>query len=58
MRTNLNHRPTHVEIEVEDEFMTHSIGLSSGDHHQIFVFCLTIVGFLIWGTLFDERMGL
>jgi hypothetical protein len=34
------------------------VGLSSGAHDQIFVFCLTIAGFLMWGTLFDEKMGL
>jgi hypothetical protein len=30
----------------------------SGAHDQIFVFCSTIAGFLMWGALFDERMGL
>jgi hypothetical protein len=34
------------------------VGLPSGAHDQNFVFCLTIEGFLIWGTLSDERMGL
>jgi hypothetical protein len=33
-------------------------GLPSGAHDQIFVFCLTIVGFLMCGTLSDEKMGL
>jgi hypothetical protein len=33
-------------------------GLPSGNHDQIFVFCLTIVGFLMCGTLSDERTGL
>jgi hypothetical protein len=30
-----------------------SVGLLSGAHDQICVFCLTIAGFLLWGTLFD-----
>jgi hypothetical protein len=34
------------------------VGLPSGAHDQIFVFCLTIAGFLTCGTLSDERMGL
>jgi hypothetical protein len=34
------------------------VGLPSGAHDQIFVFCLTIAGFLMWSTLSDERMGL
>jgi hypothetical protein len=34
------------------------VGLPSGAHDQIFVFCLTIAGFLMCGTLSDERMGL
>jgi hypothetical protein len=34
------------------------VGLPSGAHDQVFVFCLTIAGFLMWGTLSDERMGL
>jgi hypothetical protein len=34
------------------------VGLPSGAHDQIFVFCLTIAGFLKWGILSDERMGL
>jgi hypothetical protein len=34
------------------------VGLPSGAHDQIFVFYLTIVGFLMWGTLSDERMDL
>jgi hypothetical protein len=32
------------------------VGLPSGAHDQIFVFCLTIAGFLPWGALSDERM--
>jgi hypothetical protein len=35
-----------------------SVRLPSGAHDQIFVFCLTIAGFLMLGTLSDERMGL
>jgi hypothetical protein len=34
------------------------VGLPSGAHDQIFVFYLTIVGFLMCGTLSDERMSL
>jgi hypothetical protein len=34
------------------------VELPSGAHDQIFVFCLTIAGFLMWGTLSDERIGL
>jgi hypothetical protein len=34
------------------------VGLPSGAHDQIFVFCLTIVGFLTCGALSDKRMGL
>jgi hypothetical protein len=32
------------------------VGLPSGAHDQIFVFCLTIAGFLLWSSLSDERM--
>jgi hypothetical protein len=34
------------------------VGLLSGAHDQIFVFGVTIAGFLMWGTLSDVRMGL
>jgi hypothetical protein len=34
------------------------VGLPSGSHDQIFVLCLAVAGFLIWGTLSDERTGL
>jgi hypothetical protein len=34
------------------------VRLPSGAHDQIFVFCLTVAGFLMWGALSDERMGL
>jgi hypothetical protein len=34
------------------------VGFPSGTHDQIFFFCLTIVGFLMRGTLSDEKMGL
>jgi hypothetical protein len=30
------------------------VGLPSGAHDQIFVFCLTIAGFLMWGALSEE----
>jgi hypothetical protein len=32
-------------------------GIPSGTHDQISFISLTIAGFLIWGTLSDERMG-
>jgi hypothetical protein len=35
-----------------------SVRLPSGAHDQIFVFYLMIAGFLMWGTLSDERTGL
>jgi hypothetical protein len=31
------------------------VRLSNGDRDQIPVFCLTVVGFLMWGALSDER---
>jgi hypothetical protein len=34
------------------------VGLPFGAHDQIFVFCLIIAGFLLWGSLSDERIGL
>jgi hypothetical protein len=34
------------------------VGLPSGAHDQIFIFCPTVAGFLMWGTLSDERMVL
>jgi hypothetical protein len=34
------------------------VGLPSGAHDHIFVFCLTIAGFLLWDALSDESMGL
>jgi hypothetical protein len=34
------------------------VGLPPGAHDQIFVFWLTVEGFLLWGALSDERMGL
>jgi hypothetical protein len=55
--------PFSVEVEVDlrstvSRPVCHGVGLPSGAHDQIFVFCLTIAGFLMWGTLSDERMGL
>jgi hypothetical protein len=54
-----------VEVEVEVNLRPTvsrpiylGVGLPSGAHDQIFVFCLTIAGFLMCGTLSDERMGL
>jgi hypothetical protein len=34
------------------------VGLPSGAHDNIFVFCLTVAGFSMWGVLSDQRMGL
>jgi hypothetical protein len=34
------------------------VGLPSGTQDQIFLLCLTVVGFLMLGTLSDERLGL
>jgi hypothetical protein len=34
------------------------VWLPYGAHNQISVFRLTTAGFLMWGTLSDERMGL
>jgi hypothetical protein len=36
----------------------HGVGLPSGAHYQIFVFCLKIAHFFIWGTLTNEKTGL
>jgi hypothetical protein len=61
-----NNRPTGLsEVEVEVNLrptvsrpVCLGVGLPSGAHGQIFVFCLTIADFLMWGTLSDERTGL
>jgi hypothetical protein len=34
------------------------MGLPTGTYDQIFLFCLTIVGFLMFDILSDEKMGL
>jgi hypothetical protein len=54
-----------VEVEVEVNIrptvnrpVCLGVGLPSGAHDQIFVFCLTIAGFLMCGTLSDKRTGL
>jgi hypothetical protein len=56
-----------VEVEVEVEVnlrptvtrpVSHGVGHPSGAHDQIFVFRLTIAGFLMWGTLSDKMMSL
>jgi hypothetical protein len=52
------------DIHVAADYVIHSVTrpvcvgvrLSSGAHDQIFVFRLTIAGFLMWGTLSDERI--
>jgi hypothetical protein len=59
---NLNHWTTHqVEVKLRPTISRSvclGVGLPSGAHDQIFVFCLTIAGFLPWGDLSDERTGL
>jgi hypothetical protein len=54
-----------VEVEVEVKLRPMAsrpvclgVGLPSGPHDPIFVFCLIIAGFLMWGTLSDERTSL
>jgi hypothetical protein len=32
------------------------VGLPSRTHDPIFLFCLTVAGFLMWSALSDERM--
>jgi hypothetical protein len=34
------------------------VGLPSGAHDQIFVYCMTIAGFLMWGSMSDKKSGL
>jgi hypothetical protein len=63
---NIKHKLLSIfEVEVEVEVNLRptisrpvclGVRLSSGAHDQIFVFCLTIVGFLMWGALSDERI--
>jgi hypothetical protein len=54
-RVNINHWTIHEE-EVEVTLRpTISWPVS---HDQIFAFCLTIAGFLLWGALSNEKMGL
>jgi hypothetical protein len=64
-RTNLNHWATHVVVEVEINLrptvswpVCLGAGIPSGSHDHISFIFLTIAGFLIWGTLSDERMSL
>jgi hypothetical protein len=54
-----------LEVEVEVNLLPTvsrpvflGIGLPSGALDQIFVFVLMIAGFMMWGTLSDEKMGL
>jgi hypothetical protein len=59
-RANLNHWTTYVEVEVNLRPTVSlpvclGVRLPSGAHDQIFVFCLTIVGFLLWSALSDEK---
>jgi hypothetical protein len=58
-------KPLGTEVEVEVNLwptvsrpVCLGVGIPSGAHDQIFVFCLTIAGFLMCGSLSDERIGL
>jgi hypothetical protein len=58
----LSYKTIEVEVEVEVNLrptvsrpVCLGVGLPSGVHDQIFVFCLTIAGFLMCGALSDER---
>jgi hypothetical protein len=58
-------RITQTEVDVEVNLrptdsppVCLGIGLPSGAHDQIFLYCLTVADFFIWGTLSDERMSL
>jgi hypothetical protein len=64
LRSYLNSR-TEVEVEIEIKLrpkvsrpVCPNVGLPSGTYDHIFLLCLTNVGFLMLGTLSDERMGL
>jgi hypothetical protein len=53
--------PHQVEVNLRPTVsrpVCHGVALPSAAHNQIFVSCLTIAGFLMWGTPSDERMGL
>jgi hypothetical protein len=52
LRSEVNLRPT------VSRPVCLGVGLLSGAHDQSFVFCLTTAGFLMCGTLSDERTGL
>jgi hypothetical protein len=54
-----------VEVEAEaslrptvSQLVYVGVGLPSVAHDQIFVFRLTVAGFLMWDALTDEGMGL
>jgi hypothetical protein len=47
------------EVQIQARRLTYlRVGLPSEAHDQIFVFCLTIAGSLMWYALCGERMGL
>jgi hypothetical protein len=46
------------EVEVKLRPFCLGVVLPSEAHDQIFVFCLTVAGFLLWSALSDKRMGL
>jgi hypothetical protein len=61
----LNRSEVEGEVEVEVKLRPTvgrpvylGVELPSRDHDQIFVFCLIVADFLLWGALSDERMGL
>jgi hypothetical protein len=58
-------KTTHLEVEVEvilrptvSQPVCLNAGLPSGAYDQIFVFCLTVAGFLMWAALSDDRKDL
>jgi hypothetical protein len=57
MTKTSNARAMLYEVEVKLR-LTISQPVSLGVGLTIFVFSLTIAGFLLWGALSDERMGL
>jgi hypothetical protein len=61
--SEINSKTSAVEVEVKlwwtiSRPVCLGVRLPSGAQVQIFVLCLTIAGFLLWGALSDERMGL
>jgi hypothetical protein len=60
-----NSPPPSAEVDVEVKLrptisrpVCLGVGLPARAHDQIFLFCLTIAGFLLWAALSDKRTGL